>query len=309
MATVQPFGLTFMESVPPQSVPAPLAGAVLDQQRQIATFNGRPLCELVGLDEEMNRPMGRTRSPVWTPTPLRLVGTTAPRRPRVLVLTAPVDPTADYVIQHLSTAGVPLARVDSADFPDQLTASAMIKPGGPWAVTLNDIDLDDVTAIYYRRPGRFVFSLEIPDPYLSWCDGQARYGFWSPCPFAGSTTRAPSPAPNTSPGNSPGPAPSGGSTTPSPHRSSKTSPNPNPARHTPPTYHWPPSRDYRSCCAHHPSRRCLRLIRSTPTDRRRSRCSVCPGCSLRRDGVALEEVGQAGPPSARRSTDRRSHAA
>ncbi|MGH3800911.1 MAG: hypothetical protein ACRDTD_12375 [Pseudonocardiaceae bacterium] len=51
MATVQPFGLTFMESVPPQPVPALLAGTVLDQQRHIATFNGRPLCELVGLDE------------------------------------------------------------------------------------------------------------------------------------------------------------------------------------------------------------------------------------------------------------------
>lgn len=96
----------------------------------------------------------------------------------MLVLTAPVDPTADYVIQHLNTAEVPLARVDSADFPVQLTTSATIKPGSPWAVTLGDINLDDVTAIYYRRPGRFVFSSEIPDPYLSWCEGQARYGFW-----------------------------------------------------------------------------------------------------------------------------------
>lgn len=106
------------------------------------------------------------------------MGTAAPRRPRVLVLTAPVDPTADYVIQRLNTAGVPLARVDSANFPVQFTASATIRPGSPWAVTLNNIGLDDVTAIYYRRPGRFVFSPEIPDPYLSWCEGQARYGFW-----------------------------------------------------------------------------------------------------------------------------------
>ena len=43
-----------MESVAPQSLPASLAGAVLDQQHHIATFNGRPLCELVGLNEEMN---------------------------------------------------------------------------------------------------------------------------------------------------------------------------------------------------------------------------------------------------------------
>lgn len=106
------------------------------------------------------------------------MGTAVPLRPRVLVLTAPVDPTADYVIQHLSTAGVSVARVDSADFPVRLTVSATIKRGDPWAVTLNNIDLDDVTAIYYRRPGRFVFSSEIPDLYLSWCEGQARYGFW-----------------------------------------------------------------------------------------------------------------------------------
>jgi hypothetical protein len=53
------------------------------------------------------------------------------------VLTAPVDPTADYVIQHLNTASVPVARIDSADFSIHLTASAMIKPGSAWAVTLS----------------------------------------------------------------------------------------------------------------------------------------------------------------------------
>lgn len=132
------------------------------------------------------------------------------RRPQVLVLTAPVDPTADYVIQRLNTAGVPVARVDSADFPVQLTASARIKPGGPWMVTLNDIDLHDVTAIYYRRPGRFVFSPKIPDPYLSWCEAKPDTAFgasWSPCPLAGSTTPGPSPALSTSPDSWPGPAP------------------------------------------------------------------------------------------------------
>lgn len=73
MTTVQPFGLTFMEPVPPQPVPAPLAGAVLDEQRHIATFNGRPLCELVGLDEEMNSSSqtntnGEDSITAWTPT-------------------------------------------------------------------------------------------------------------------------------------------------------------------------------------------------------------------------------------------------
>lgn len=39
------------------------------------------------------------------------------RKPRALVLTAPVDPIADAVIQHLTAAGVPLARFDVAQFP------------------------------------------------------------------------------------------------------------------------------------------------------------------------------------------------
>ncbi len=73
MATVQSFGLTFMESVPLQPVPPPLAGAVLDQQRHIATFNVRPLCELAGLDEEMNGSSqtntdGEDSITGWTPT-------------------------------------------------------------------------------------------------------------------------------------------------------------------------------------------------------------------------------------------------
>jgi hypothetical protein len=34
--------------------------------------------------------------------------------PRVLVLTAPVDPTADAVIQHLAAAGISFARFDAA---------------------------------------------------------------------------------------------------------------------------------------------------------------------------------------------------
>lgn len=54
MTTVRPFGLTFMEFAPSQPVSTPLVGAVLDQQHHIATFNGRPLCELMGLDDEMN---------------------------------------------------------------------------------------------------------------------------------------------------------------------------------------------------------------------------------------------------------------
>lgn len=41
-----PFGLTLLEPVPGRSqVREAVSSAVLDQQRQMAVFNGRPLCE------------------------------------------------------------------------------------------------------------------------------------------------------------------------------------------------------------------------------------------------------------------------
>jgi len=49
METV-PFGLSFVQPMPPQARPSPMAQAVLDQQRQVAMFNGRPLCELAAED-------------------------------------------------------------------------------------------------------------------------------------------------------------------------------------------------------------------------------------------------------------------
>jgi len=46
---VTPFGLTFVE---PREVsfPAQITEAVLCRQRQIAMFDGRPLCELIGTE-------------------------------------------------------------------------------------------------------------------------------------------------------------------------------------------------------------------------------------------------------------------
>ena len=44
----------------------------------------------------------------------------------MLVLTAPVDPTADVVIQHLTAAGVPFARCDAAQFPMEISLTATL---------------------------------------------------------------------------------------------------------------------------------------------------------------------------------------
>jgi len=51
MTSSRPFGLTFVQPLPPSArPPRPMKQAVLDQQRQVAVFNGRPLCELAAED-------------------------------------------------------------------------------------------------------------------------------------------------------------------------------------------------------------------------------------------------------------------
>ncbi|MFD3308243.1 MvdC/MvdD family ATP grasp protein [Streptomyces sp. NPDC058694] len=48
----------------------------------------------------------------------------------VLVLTHRLDPTADLVVHHLNTRGVPVFRCDTAEFPMELTLSATLGTAG-----------------------------------------------------------------------------------------------------------------------------------------------------------------------------------
>jgi ATP-grasp ribosomal peptide maturase len=105
------------------------------------------------------------------------MGTCHNEEPRVLVLTAPVDPTADVVIQHLTAAGVPFARFDAAQFPMEISLTATLDAEG-WRASLGGVRLDGLHSVYYRRPRRFAFDPAIPTEQLNWCEGQARYGFW-----------------------------------------------------------------------------------------------------------------------------------
>ncbi|MGH3917089.1 MAG: MvdC/MvdD family ATP grasp protein, partial [Pseudonocardiaceae bacterium] len=98
--------------------------------------------------------------------------------PRVLVLTAPVDPTADMVLTHLHSDGVAFLRLDTAQFPTEITLTGEIGQHSRWHAALNGVSLDEVETIYYRRPGRFEFDVSIPLDMVSWCEGQARFGFW-----------------------------------------------------------------------------------------------------------------------------------
>ncbi|WP_051580726.1 MvdC/MvdD family ATP grasp protein [Pseudonocardia acaciae] len=96
----------------------------------------------------------------------------------MLVVTAPVDPTADMVLTHLEADGVPFLRLDAAQFPTVVRLTGEIGAGGPWSARLDGVQLDTVEAVYYRRPGRFEFDTAIPLDMIEWCEGQARFGFW-----------------------------------------------------------------------------------------------------------------------------------
>jgi ATP-grasp ribosomal peptide maturase len=95
----------------------------------------------------------------------------------VLVLTAPDDPTAEAVLSHLA---VPAIRMDTGDFPTALRLGAR-NTGTRWSGFLRGdhraIDLDDISAIYYRRPTRFRFPDSLSSGDATFADAEARFGF------------------------------------------------------------------------------------------------------------------------------------
>ncbi|RSO15391.1 ATP-grasp ribosomal peptide maturase [Streptomyces sp. WAC 06725] len=96
----------------------------------------------------------------------------------VLAVTSKDDPTADLVVRGLYRRGVPVVRLDSADFPHALTLAATLTSDGlAGTVTTPSraADLSGVRSLYYRRPSGFGF------PHLAEQDArfaltQARYG-------------------------------------------------------------------------------------------------------------------------------------
>ncbi|MFY1595562.1 ATP-grasp ribosomal peptide maturase [Micromonospora sp. WMMD737] len=99
----------------------------------------------------------------------------------ILVITEPHDATADLVISELNQRGARVHRVDTADFPSALAVAAPFGGHGQRPGTLTDLNretrLDDITAVYYRRPGPFRFPTTL-DPYeRRWAAQEARIGF------------------------------------------------------------------------------------------------------------------------------------
>ncbi|WP_371652515.1 MULTISPECIES: ATP-grasp ribosomal peptide maturase [unclassified Streptomyces] len=100
----------------------------------------------------------------------------------VLILTNDEDTTANRVAAELAVRGVPLVRLDSADFPTRITMSAEIATGATWAGTITGtgrsaLDLTDVGAVYYRRPTQFQLPEGMNPAEQQFAYGEARRGF------------------------------------------------------------------------------------------------------------------------------------
>ncbi|MFL4491733.1 ATP-grasp ribosomal peptide maturase [Streptomyces sp. VTCC 41912] len=99
----------------------------------------------------------------------------------VLVLTRALDSTADLVISELADRDVPVVRMDPGDFPERLGASARISSELPsWAGKLRgqhrDLVLDQVRAVYYRRPSPVRVEAGLSAQAARWATAEAAAG-------------------------------------------------------------------------------------------------------------------------------------
>ncbi|MFI0903689.1 ATP-grasp ribosomal peptide maturase [Streptomyces sioyaensis] len=97
----------------------------------------------------------------------------------VLVVTKELDPAADLVVDELTLRGVPVMRFDMGGFPQTMSLSGK-HAAAPWAGVLADeyrsVRLEEVRAVYYRRPCLPAVSMELHEPHRTWANEQALAG-------------------------------------------------------------------------------------------------------------------------------------
>lgn len=105
--------------------------------------------------------------------------TTHLRRDAVLIVTEEMDPTADLVMDELTRLHVPVMRFDMGDFPQRIQLSVE-HHAAPWTGNLSDayrsVRLEEVRAVYYRRPRLPSVADHIPEPHRTWANEQALAG-------------------------------------------------------------------------------------------------------------------------------------
>lgn len=98
----------------------------------------------------------------------------------VLVLTQQLDPTADLVVKELTDRDVAVFRCDTSEFPQQLVLAASLDRGrwhGCLRTKHREVALQDVSAVYYRRPSGFGLPEHMSQVERHWAEREARQGF------------------------------------------------------------------------------------------------------------------------------------
>ncbi|MFR9794907.1 ATP-grasp ribosomal peptide maturase [Streptomyces sp. MS06] len=97
----------------------------------------------------------------------------------VLILTSEDDVTADMVVVHLNTAGVPVVRLDPADLTSGVALSGEYVHGafsGHLSAAGRLVSLDGLRSVWVRRPGSAAARAAAPSAWLTEESAQALYG-------------------------------------------------------------------------------------------------------------------------------------
>lgn len=97
----------------------------------------------------------------------------------VLILAEDVDSTADSMVRALADRGVAVDRVNTAWFPAQLRLSAELCRGrwvGALSTPARTIDLEAITAVWYRAPRAYEFPTSLSAPERAHANLEAKYG-------------------------------------------------------------------------------------------------------------------------------------
>lgn len=86
----------------------------------------------------------------------------------VLVLSEDGDWSADAVTAELDDRRVAWFRFDTAEFPQRMALTATLDGSHTWTGRIStargEVMLDEVQAVFYRRPGTFEFAAEMSEP-------------------------------------------------------------------------------------------------------------------------------------------------
>ena len=98
----------------------------------------------------------------------------------MLVLTREQDTTADMVIEALVQCGAAVARLDTGDFPQRWAVTGRIDSAGVWQGGLSgpdvEVDLQRLTAVYYRRPNRYQVGAGLSPGDRRFVEAEAHHG-------------------------------------------------------------------------------------------------------------------------------------